>query len=160
MSVSAIAEQDSAVRPQRVALVNMPFAGAERPSIQCGLLKAELASAGHRVDVHYLNLELAAELGRELYDGVAALRSDDLLGEWLFSTAAFGHRGDEDAYRRAHGGRRAGVFPHGGGGGAPGRDGVPAPERHARQGRTGDGLDVQVVSTRRSGGPPAGPGAV
>ena len=49
---------------QRVALVNMPFAGANRPSIQCGLLKAGLVREGHEVDVHYLNLELAAEIGR------------------------------------------------------------------------------------------------
>ncbi len=49
--------------PQRVALVNMPFAGANRPSIQCGLLKAGLVREGHEVDVHYLNLELAAEIG-------------------------------------------------------------------------------------------------
>ena len=41
----------------------MPFAMADRPSIQCGLLKAELAQLGHRADVFYLNLELAAELG-------------------------------------------------------------------------------------------------
>jgi ribosomal peptide maturation radical SAM protein 1 len=88
--------------PQRVALVNMPFAGANRPSIQCGLLKAGLADAGHTVDVHYLNLELAVELGEETYAGLADLRSDHLLGEWLFSVAAFGPRSDEEAYLAAH----------------------------------------------------------
>ena len=91
-----------AVVPQRVALVNMPFAGANRPSIQCGLLKAGLARAGHAVDVHYLNAELAVELGEETYAELAELRSDHLLGEWLFSVAAFGPRSDEEAYREAH----------------------------------------------------------
>jgi ribosomal peptide maturation radical SAM protein 1 len=85
----------------RVALVNMPFAMADRPSIQCGLLKAVLARAGHAVDVFYLNLELAAELGDELYGRLSALRTDVLLGEWLFSVAAFGYRNDEAEYLAA-----------------------------------------------------------
>jgi ribosomal peptide maturation radical SAM protein 1 len=90
------------VSSQRVALVNMPFAGAERPSIQCGLLKAGLARAGHRVDVLYLNLELAAELGQEMYFRLSEIRADHLLGEWLFSVAAFGPRDDEERYREVH----------------------------------------------------------
>jgi ribosomal peptide maturation radical SAM protein 1 len=102
MATAVMADQGAAVSPQQVALVNMPFAAAERPSIQCGLLKAGLVRAGHRVDVHYLNLELAVELGQALYRALADLRSDHLLGEWLFSVAAFGPRGDEEAYRRAH----------------------------------------------------------
>ena len=88
--------------PQRVALVNMPFAGANRPSIQCGLLKAGLVREGHEVDVHYLNLELAAEIGEVTYRKLADLRWDHLLGEWLFSAAAFGPREDEEEYREAH----------------------------------------------------------
>lgn len=84
-----------------MALVNMPFAMADRPSIQCGLLKAGLAREGHEVDVLYLNLELAAELGEALYGELAKLRTGLLLGEWLFSAAAFGYRPNEDAYREA-----------------------------------------------------------
>jgi ribosomal peptide maturation radical SAM protein 1 len=98
----AVASPDARVSPLRVALVNMPFAGAERPSIQCGLLKAVLARAGHSVDVFYLNLELATELGEDVYRRLADLRGDHLLGEWLFSVAAFGPRDDEQAYREAH----------------------------------------------------------
>ena len=82
--------------------MNMPFAGANRPSIQCGLLKAGLTGEGHAVDVHYLNLELAAELGEETYRKLSDLRWDHLLGEWLFAAAAFGPREDEDEYREAH----------------------------------------------------------
>jgi ribosomal peptide maturation radical SAM protein 1 len=82
-----------------VALVNMPFAAADMPSIQCGLLKAVLAGADHPVDVHYLNLELAAELGPELYDTLAHLPKRLLLGEWLFAVAAFGPRPNETEYR-------------------------------------------------------------
>lgn len=98
---ATVAGVDTACPPQRVALVNMPFAAAQRPSIQCGLLKAALSRDGHDVSVHYLNLELAVELGNDVYSKLAELRSDHLLGEWLFSVAAFGPRPDEEAYRRA-----------------------------------------------------------
>ena len=84
-----------------VALVNMPFALADRPSIQCGLLKAGLARVGHKVDVHYLNLELATEIGAEAYKTISQLRADQFLGEWLFSVAAFGSRSDESDYFNA-----------------------------------------------------------
>jgi hypothetical protein len=76
----------------------MPFALADRPSIQCRLLKADLFRVGHQVDVHYLNLELAAELGPEAYKSISQLRTDKILGEWLFSVAAFGYRPDESDY--------------------------------------------------------------
>lgn len=85
----------------RVALVNMPFALADRPSIQCGLLKAGLTRAGHHADVHYLNLDMAAVLGPEVYRKIAAESSTLFLGEWLFTTAAFGHSGDEATYLEA-----------------------------------------------------------
>jgi len=85
----------------RVALVNMPFALADRPSIQCGLLKAGLIRAGHEVDVHYLNLELATEIGADAYKTISQLRADQFLGEWLFSVAAFGYRSDESDYLAA-----------------------------------------------------------
>jgi len=80
----------------RVALVNMPFAVADRPSIQCGLLKAELIQAGHQVDVHYLNLELAGVVGGALYEKLTFLPKNLLLGEWLFAALAFGPPPDED----------------------------------------------------------------
>lgn len=86
-------------RRARVALVNMPFAAAARPSIQCGLLKAGVARRGHDVHVHYLNLELASAIGHELYSRLSDLRTEMLLGEWLFSYGAFGSVGDVDGYR-------------------------------------------------------------
>jgi ribosomal peptide maturation radical SAM protein 1 len=85
----------------RIALVNMPFSMADRPSIQCGLLKSSLTRLGHEVDIHYLNLELAAELGSRFYAELSQLRTDLLLGDWLFSVAAFGPRDDDEEYRRS-----------------------------------------------------------
>ena len=96
-----LSESGSSAPSVRVALVNMPFAAAQRPSIQCGLLKAALTHAGHTVDVFHLNLELAVELGHETYAKLADLRTELLLGEWLFSVAAFGPRADEADYRAA-----------------------------------------------------------
>lgn len=84
----------------RVALVTMPWARVDAPSIQCGLLKSLAVAAGHRCEVLYPNLDLAALLGGSLYDAVADLPSERLhmLGEWLFSHAAFGPLRGEDAY--------------------------------------------------------------
>ena len=81
----------------RVVLVNMPWAAAVRPSIQCGLLKSILTRHGHSVDVHYLNAEMAAEMGAQTYNTlVEKRRNESLLGEWLFSVAAFGDDAPQD----------------------------------------------------------------
>jgi hypothetical protein len=87
--------------PGRIALVNMPFALADRPSIQCGLLKGYLQQAGHSVEVFYFNLELARELGQAAYATIAQLRTDQLLGDWLFSAAAFGITRPDNEYFEA-----------------------------------------------------------
>ena len=78
-----------AIRPLRVALVVMPFASTLAPSIQLGLLQQLAEDAGHRCESFHLNLELAAHLGFDAYEQLAHLPLP-LLGEWLFTTAAFG----------------------------------------------------------------------
>ncbi len=89
--------------PVRIALINMPFAAARRPSIQCGLLKAILNRAGHQTDVFYFNLRLAAALGHELYSKLADNQWLSFLGDWLFGAAAFGPRQDELLYLQTSG---------------------------------------------------------
>lgn len=85
---------------RRVALINMPFGAVERPSIQCGLLKASLERSGYPTDVYYLNLELSAFLGPKVYAPLSDLRANLLIGEWLFSYAAFGPMAEgSDDYR-------------------------------------------------------------
>jgi ribosomal peptide maturation radical SAM protein 1 len=92
--------QQRTARPARVALVNMPFAIADRPSIQCGVLKAVLTAAGHDVEVHYFNLRLAARLGGAFYHRLASPRRNNLLlGDWLFSAAAFDDASNDEDYR-------------------------------------------------------------
>jgi ribosomal peptide maturation radical SAM protein 1 len=87
-----------------VALVNMPWARVDSPSIQCGLLQSVVRRAGHHCTVHYLNLDLAARLGHALYDGISEVGDERLhqLGEWLFSFAAFGVVQDEAEYVAEH----------------------------------------------------------
>ena len=73
----------------------MPFASARMPSIQLGLLKAIAERAGFPTDCHYLNLDLAAELGAKRYEALCEHRGH-LTGEWLFSVAAFGEEASSD----------------------------------------------------------------
>nr|BAP82649.1 radical SAM domain containing protein [Streptomyces cirratus] len=88
-------------RPLRIALVNMPWARTDTPSIQCGLLQSVLASFGHEARSLYPNLDLAAVLGPKFYEVITEAPSErvHLFGEWLFGTAAFGVTGDEEEYR-------------------------------------------------------------
>jgi ribosomal peptide maturation radical SAM protein 1 len=89
-------------RSLRVALVNMPWARLDAPSIQCGLLQPIVRAAGHQCDVHYLNLDFAATIGAQTYDGLSRIPSErlHLIGEWLFSYAAFDEVLPESAYYR------------------------------------------------------------
>lgn len=73
----------------RVALVNMPFGSAQRPSIQLGLLAVIGEAAGFQIDTHYLNLNLASEIGLDVYDHLCMHRGY-MTGDWLFAVAAFG----------------------------------------------------------------------
>ena len=75
----------------RVSLICMPFAAANRPSIQIGLLKAIIDQAGFNADTYHLNLELAAKLHLDNYSPLCEHRGH-MTGEWLFSIAAFGEK--------------------------------------------------------------------
>lgn len=72
-----------------VALINMPFASARRPSIQLGLLKSILVSHGFPTTTFHLNLDFAAQIGAESYEKLCGHRGAQI-GDWLFSMAAFG----------------------------------------------------------------------
>jgi len=71
----------------RVALISMPWPEVGRPSPALGIIQAQLAAAGVSAESLHLNVELARTIGFRLYDVLAATA---LLGEWLFSRAAFG----------------------------------------------------------------------
>jgi ribosomal peptide maturation radical SAM protein 1 len=73
----------------RTALVSMPFMGPDRPSIQLGLLKAIGEQHGFAVRTLHANLDFAARIGVDYYRALAEARGP-LVGDWLFSVAAFG----------------------------------------------------------------------
>jgi len=73
----------------RTVLVSMPFMGLDRPSIQLGLLKAIGEEHGFAVRTLHANLDFAARIGADYYRALAEKRGP-LIGDWLFSVAAFG----------------------------------------------------------------------
>jgi ribosomal peptide maturation radical SAM protein 1 len=73
----------------RTVLVSMPFMGLDRPSIQLGLLKAIGEEHGFTVRTLHANLDFAARIGADYYRTLAETRGP-LVGDWLFSVAAFG----------------------------------------------------------------------
>ena len=87
MTEAASVEQRLALR---TVLVSMPFQDARRPSIQLGLLKSIGTAAGFPVATLHANLDFAALIGYQLYTALCDHRGR-MIGEWLFSTAAFGH---------------------------------------------------------------------
>ena len=81
-----------------IVLVCMPFAQYKQPSIGLSLLKAELAQGGWSARVLYPNLRFARTIGTAVYEKIASWYPTDLLGDWLFSRALFGHSQDDDGY--------------------------------------------------------------
>ncbi|MFH1985758.1 MAG: RiPP maturation radical SAM C-methyltransferase [Pseudomonadota bacterium] len=81
----------------RVALLNMPFSTSRRPSIQTGLLQAIIEKNGYYVKTHYLNLKFGARIGWDLNEKICQGFYRHLLGEWIFSYAAFGNESIESS---------------------------------------------------------------
>jgi ribosomal peptide maturation radical SAM protein 1 len=84
----------------KVALVNMPWARCDSPSIQCGLLQAILKRQRHECTTFYFNLELCKLLGVRRYNAISDIPSERryLFGEWLFTLAAFGAADSQEEY--------------------------------------------------------------
>ena len=82
-----------------VALVTAPFGSILSPSIQLGLLKAILGQHGIPATVYYLNIPFARLIGYARYKMLSEFR-DLLLGEWIFSEAAFGPQQDDKIFFR------------------------------------------------------------
>ncbi len=75
----------------KVALINMPFASRERPSIQLGILKSILNSLEVESDTFYFNREFAERIGHSSYY-ILASKSPRLLPEWIFARKTWGER--------------------------------------------------------------------
>jgi ribosomal peptide maturation radical SAM protein 1 len=79
---------DMVTRPA-VILINMPFAGIQFPSIQLGLLQGLANAASIDCRALYANVAFARRIGIELYNVLSNHRGT-MIGEWIFSLAAFG----------------------------------------------------------------------
>jgi ribosomal peptide maturation radical SAM protein 1 len=92
----------------KIALVSMPFAAADIPSIALAQLRAAVTQKlGDRVhcDVFYLNLDLVNYLGLPLYQMISQSVEANTagLGDWFFSTDAFPEQPDQsDLYLGRH----------------------------------------------------------
>ena len=71
----------------------MPFYSAEVPGIQVGLLAGIAEQSGFPADTFHLNVELAARIGPDQHEALC-LHRGHMVGEWLFSIAAFDDRAD------------------------------------------------------------------
>src|SRR4051794_30647876 len=75
----------------RIALVNMPFASAGRPSLALGLLQSLATQSGYTCTSKYFNTLFARLVGYEAYRRLAETMPVPLLvGEWIFSQAYYG----------------------------------------------------------------------
>jgi ribosomal peptide maturation radical SAM protein 1 len=74
----------------RVALVSMPFAAIEYPSLALGLFKSRLDRDGIPCDVHYLNISFAEMVGHASYTTLVTQPPAYFAAEQLFAEAAFG----------------------------------------------------------------------
>ncbi len=76
---------------RRVLLVVMPFLPLHRPALGVSALKASANSRGLACDIAYFTFDYAALIGLKDYvhlDG--GLPTQNLTGEWIFASAAFG----------------------------------------------------------------------
>ncbi|MEM8931357.1 MAG: RiPP maturation radical SAM C-methyltransferase [Acidobacteriota bacterium] len=85
----------------RVALVVMPFASPDRPSLAAGLLQASLHRRDIACDTKYFNITFWQMLGAETYRQLNGQGNmTPLSGEWIFSQAFYGEAfSDWSSYR-------------------------------------------------------------
>lgn len=85
-----------------VALVSMPTLAARFPSFQLALLTPTLERAGYAVEPMSLFLRFGERIGWKLNEALSDVHPC-MVGEWIWSTAAFGQVGDPDDYVRQYG---------------------------------------------------------
>jgi magnesium-protoporphyrin IX monomethyl ester (oxidative) cyclase len=90
----------------RIALVNMPFAAVEFPSIALTQLKAEVArrcSDHAEVEISYASHDVCRHFGVDLYRRICDEAAFSGLGDWLFRDLAFPGLPDNSAeYRQRY----------------------------------------------------------
>ncbi|MFP4497770.1 MAG: RiPP maturation radical SAM C-methyltransferase [Vulcanimicrobiota bacterium] len=74
------------------ALINMPFAPADAPSIQLGLLKSLLINEGLPAEDFYFNVDFYNNLQEYGYSKIYKSTLPSLLSEWFFSPVPFNEK--------------------------------------------------------------------
>lgn len=73
-----------------IVFVVMPFADLGRPAIGVSLLKAAALRNGYSARIEYCSIQLADEIGAELYQQISSSFPPDIvLGEWFFAHDLF-----------------------------------------------------------------------
>ncbi|MGH9916996.1 MAG: hypothetical protein ACRD63_17115, partial [Pyrinomonadaceae bacterium] len=69
----------------------MPWGSISQPSLAMSLLKRCVEQAGFAIDLHYLNIRFAEQLGFERYEEIAEVSYFQT--EWFYSPSLFGCAG-------------------------------------------------------------------
>lgn len=75
----------------KIALVNMPVAATQTPSLGLSLIKSGLTDMGIATDVHYLNIKYAEMVGLDVLKKMEWIPTAQLVGDWIFSDALWGN---------------------------------------------------------------------
>ena len=84
-----------------VALVSMPTLSAQFPSFQLALLKPTLERHGFSAQPFSLFMYFGQHIGWRVNEALAKVWGS-MVGEWIWSRAAFGEFGDDQAYFREY----------------------------------------------------------
>ncbi len=79
-----------------IALVNMPVAATQTPSLGLSILKSALTDLNISTDVHYLNMKYAEFVGLEVLEALETIPTAQLIGDWIFSEALWGKDSERD----------------------------------------------------------------
>lgn len=80
---------DLELSPNSSVIVIPPWADINRPALNAHILQSCCKTNGHDLNVVYANVLLASILGEKLYQSIAYAPQAALLGEGIFSAAAF-----------------------------------------------------------------------
>lgn len=97
---------DSPHFPKSAALITMPFAPAEGPSIQLGVLKSCLNLAGFEADEFFCNIRFLKKMRDSGCNHIYTSTLPAMVSEWFFSPVPFSRRKDffnMTAYSRLEG---------------------------------------------------------
>src|SRR5215216_2199523 len=90
-----IGSNNKAIEGKPVALVSMPTLSARFPSFQLALLKPTLERAGIPAQAFSLFMYFGTHIGWEINEAIADVWPS-MVGEWIWTKAAFGDEVDSD----------------------------------------------------------------